>query len=311
MNNTEFVLGYFTSILRKTFTAKKMYWMQLHVVFCILCWVQAASKEEITTHADHFVYWIVSNKPVMYGDNIILTCKTGYVLTDANECPARQWYSNHTEKLLLFNEVSRDVTKYEGRTNLSSTEFSLVIKSSIESDLNINYTCTCGYKSYTKRLSLNDNNFIVPPLRVDTHIQQSNEKLSIYLHIERVYPRPELFIAIGERTLFDNLIFTSVKSDVFYYGTYEESFKIVADDCGKKPTLLCYIANKYNIVTISGEPIRNCTEVIGHGDNTPGYNITQIEAFTADIASVLVFVVVSALGFPGVVIIYLIKSKFE
>ena len=96
----------------------------------------------------------------MYGDTIILTCKTGYVLTNRTECPVRQWYSGHTDKLLLYNEVSRDVTKYEDRTNLSSTEFSLVIKKYTESDLNINYACSCGIKSYTRRLGLNDSNFI-------------------------------------------------------------------------------------------------------------------------------------------------------
>ena len=69
------------------------------------------------------------------------------------------------------------------------------------------------------------------------------------------------FHIFQELTLFDNLIFTSVKSDVFYYGAYEASFNIVADDCGKKPTLFCSIGNEYNIVTISGEPIRNCTGI--------------------------------------------------
>jgi hypothetical protein len=52
-----------------------------------------------------------------------------------------------------------------------------------------------------------------------------------------------------------------VKSGVFYYGTYEASFNIVADDCGKKPTMFCYIGNKYNIVNISGELIQNCTGI--------------------------------------------------
>ena len=102
------------------------------------------------------VYWSVLNKPVIYEDHIILTCKTDR--TDA--CLVRQWFSGHKKKLLLYNNGSVDATKYEDRTNLSSTEFSLVIKNYTESDLNINYTCSCDFKSYTKRLALNDNNFI-------------------------------------------------------------------------------------------------------------------------------------------------------
>jgi len=101
----------------------------------------------------------VSNKPVIYGDDIILTCKTWHVLTHRRgACRVRQWYSG--QKHLLYNGVPIDATKYEDRTNVSSTEFSLVIKNYTESDLNINYTCSCGFKSYTRRLGLSDNNFI-------------------------------------------------------------------------------------------------------------------------------------------------------
>jgi hypothetical protein len=59
--------------------------------------------------------------------------------------------------------------------------------------------------------------------------------------------------------VFVNVTLTSVKRDVFFNGTYEASFNIVDNDCGKKSTLLCYIGNKYNIVNTSGEPMLNCT----------------------------------------------------
>jgi hypothetical protein len=59
--------------------------------------------------------------------------------------------------------------------------------------------------------------------------------------------------------VFDRLTFTSVKRDNFYYGTFEACFNIVDDDCDKKPVLLCYIGNEYNIVNTSREQIRNCT----------------------------------------------------
>ena len=66
-------------------------------------------------------------------------------------------------------------------------------------------------------------------------------------------------IYFQERTVFDNLTLTSVKRDVFHNSTYEARINIVHDDCGKIPTLSCYIGNQYNIVNTSGEPIRNCT----------------------------------------------------
>lgn len=59
--------------------------------------------------------------------------------------------------------------------------------------------------------------------------------------------------------MFVNGTLKSVKRDVFFNATFEASFNIVTDDCGKKPTLLCYIGNEYNIVNTSGEPIQNCT----------------------------------------------------
>jgi hypothetical protein len=37
----------------------------------------------------------------------------------------------------------------------------------------------------------------VPPLRVETNIQQSNEMISIYIHVESVYPRPQCSLVIG------------------------------------------------------------------------------------------------------------------
>ena len=47
----------------------------------------------------------MSNKPVIYGDNIILTCQTGHVLTDRGDgCRVRQWYSD--QKRFLYNGAS-------------------------------------------------------------------------------------------------------------------------------------------------------------------------------------------------------------
>ena len=59
--------------------------------------------------------------------------------------------------------------------------------------------------------------------------------------------------------MFVNVTLTSMKRDVYFNATYEASFNIVDNDCGKKPTLLCYIGNEYNIVNTSGDSMLNCT----------------------------------------------------
>ena len=60
----------------------------------------------------------------------------------------------------------------------------------------------------------------VPPLRVDTHIQQSNETLSIYIHVERVYPRPQCSVVIGvsktKRHWYTNFIFQVINNARWY-----------------------------------------------------------------------------------------------
>ena len=68
-----------------------------------------------------------------------------------------------------------------------------------------------------------------------------------------------------------------------------------------------YMSSSINFVTKLKE-ILLIAEVNGDGGNTPGYNSTSTEAFTADIKYVSVCVGLCGLGFLGVVIIY-IRSK--
>ena len=73
------------------------------------------------------VYWIVSNKPVIYGDNIILTCKTGHVLTDSGgACGVRQWYSG--QKHFLYNGVSKDARNMRIERTCHPRSFLLLLK---------------------------------------------------------------------------------------------------------------------------------------------------------------------------------------
>ena len=63
----------------------------------------------------------------MYGENIILTCRTGHVLTDRRDaCRVRQWYSG--KKRLIYNGVPIDTTNMRIERTCHLRSFLLLLK---------------------------------------------------------------------------------------------------------------------------------------------------------------------------------------
>lgn len=105
------------------------------------------------------VYWNVSSVPAMFGQNTVLTCHLKYILTNPKDCSVRQWSGGPEHKGLVYNGYSSNNNKYEEDINFGSFDFSLIIKNLTASDINVNYSCSCGFKSSTRNLSLNENWF--------------------------------------------------------------------------------------------------------------------------------------------------------
>lgn len=73
------------------------------------------------------------------------------------DCSVRQWSGGPDNKGLVYNGYSSNETKYG--EYLDSYTFSLIIKNLSESDLNVLYTCSCGFDSFTDSLSMEKNTF--------------------------------------------------------------------------------------------------------------------------------------------------------
>lgn len=97
--------------------------------------------------------------PAMFGQNTVLTCHLEDILTNPKDCAVRQWSGGPDRKGLVYNGYSSNKNKYEEDIYFGYFDFSLIIKNLTESAINVNYSCSCGFHSSTRNLSLNENWF--------------------------------------------------------------------------------------------------------------------------------------------------------
>lgn len=97
--------------------------------------------------------------PAIFGRDIMLTCYTFHPLQNSKDCPVRQWSGGTDGRGLMYNGFSSNEEKYEEKVNLLSSQFSLIIKNFSITDINVNYTCSCGFFASTHQLQLDEKCF--------------------------------------------------------------------------------------------------------------------------------------------------------
>lgn len=105
------------------------------------------------------MHWTISSKNAVFGEDIILTCHLEDISTSPKDCLVRQWSGGPKRMGLVYNGYSSDNNKYEEYIKPQSFEFSMIIKNFTVSDINESYTCSCGFYSSTKNLTLDVNTF--------------------------------------------------------------------------------------------------------------------------------------------------------
>lgn len=92
----------------------------------------------------------------VFGQDVILTC---YTFKPIQNCPVRKW-TGGTEGLgLMYNGFSLNAKKFEEKANFSSNQFSLIVRNFSITDINVNYTCSCGFFVCKRQLKIDEKHF--------------------------------------------------------------------------------------------------------------------------------------------------------
>lgn len=211
------------------------------------------------------MYWRLSSVPAIFGQDIVLTCYLEDISTNPKDCPVRQWSGGPKRKGLVYNGYSSDNNKYMEYANRDSFQYSLIIRHLAESDINVNYTCTCGFHTSTKNLSLDENTFHYPPTGINDTFSVEDNWLHVSLYLEKVFPVPNCSLYLGNSLILKKVPVTYKNNGLFYCVMYNTSYKLKEKDCNKQPELRCTFNPVAESVIIKGTEAYYCS---GYKSNT-------------------------------------------
>ncbi|CAC5407924.1 unnamed protein product [Mytilus coruscus] len=200
----------------------------------------------------------MSSVPAIFGQNTVLTCHLEDISTNPKDCSVRQWSGGPDHRGLLYNGYSSDSNKYKEDVNLGSFDFSLIIKNLTESDINVNYTCSCGFHTSTNNLSLNENSFQYPPTGINVKFSFDNNLLRVFLGLKKVYPVPNCSLYFGNSPTL-KIVPVTYKTNGFVYSvTFNDSYTLIEKDCNKQPELKCTFEHVAEPVIFKGNETYEC-----------------------------------------------------
>ncbi|XP_052079774.1 uncharacterized protein LOC127717935 [Mytilus californianus] len=133
------------------------------------------------------------------GKPLVFNCEISNIIPTRR---SRQWRGGIGNKLLCYDGISVDPTKYKER-KINQTNYELIVKETSESDLQCQYACLVGFESDQKFLEVNETNFLQLP---DEHFtkmyyQMQNGKYSLKLILRKVFPKPVCELKMKEANI--------------------------------------------------------------------------------------------------------------
>ncbi|CAC5356748.1 unnamed protein product [Mytilus coruscus] len=208
------------------------------------------------THSS--VSWNMTTYPAMFGQDVMLTCYTFHPLENSKDCPVRQWSGGTDGRGLMYNGFSSNEEKYEEKANLLSSQFSLIIRNFSITDINVNYTCSCGFYASTHKLQIDEKRFQYSPDTANASITSHNDTLKIKMQIKKVYPLPNCTVYIGNRVVANKVRLNYRKSGLFYSVGFVAEYKLRIEDCNKQPRMQCKL--KKEQITFEGNITPSCSD---------------------------------------------------
>ncbi|XP_071178682.1 uncharacterized protein [Mytilus edulis] len=245
-----------------------MDWNDLTIAFLII---------RVMPYVAGKVYWTMSSLPAIFGQNIVLTCHLEYILTNPKDCPVRQWSGGPKRIGLVYNGYSSDYNKYEEDVNLGSMEFSLIIKKLAESDINVNYTCSCEFHSSTQNLSLDKNSFHYPPAGINYTFSVGNGCLQVLFELKKVYPVPDCSLYLGKNLISESIHLTIKQNGQVYNVMNNSTYTMNEHECNEQPVLKCSFYDVAEPVIFRGNKKFVCTASTSEPNHLNNATITYNE----------------------------------
>ncbi|XP_052072862.1 uncharacterized protein LOC127710945 [Mytilus californianus] len=208
--------------------------------------------------------WNLTTLTVSFGKDIMLWCSIGEK-NESNvskqQADLRHWTGGQKYDLLCMNGQCLNPSKYEMLTRNTSQDFGLLIHNLSESDLNCQYTCSCGFSDFTKNLSVEPKYVIsLPAIEKTTKNRKNinNGKMEIEIMLDKVNPVPHCSALFKGR--FINETTVAVMKWYTYHNDVKVIFNFPVDDvgCDGRLQILCTLV--YRNVTIFDEYIDMCQE---------------------------------------------------
>ncbi|XP_071177713.1 uncharacterized protein [Mytilus edulis] len=145
--------------------------------------------------------WYIESKYIINGKDALLKCNGTSCLSRGG----KKWIGGRDYKVLSFNNVSTNPTKYEitGDTILN---YGLKITNLSFDDFNSTYTCVCGLQQYSRMLNRYDVVYIYPPHIATKAI--SKEFLKVEMN---VYPLQKCYLLFTTPSRSNTIVLNTVR----------------------------------------------------------------------------------------------------
>ncbi|CAG2202157.1 unnamed protein product [Mytilus edulis] len=175
----------------------------------------------------------------------------------------RKWTGGQTYDLLCMDDKCLSPSKYEMLTRNTSQDFGLLIHNLSESDLDCQYTCSCGFSDFTKNLSVEPIHVMSLPANetITNGKNINNGKMEIEIMLEKVNPFPHCSAVFKGQFIIETTV-TVIKWYI-YYNDVKVIYTFPIDDVGCEGRLQILCTLVYRNITIFDEHIDMCQ---GHND---------------------------------------------
>lgn len=242
------------------------------------------------------VQWQRETNPVVFGNNVTLTCMVGRT-EGCDNTVTRRWDVGPNRNILLLNGHSTNSSKYFEISEEPCKYFSLVIMQFDINDVNWEYWCSFGFETSRQMLMLDDLHFIGLPTNTDIFYSLEHNvqrELDLKITFYKLYPKPKCKIKIEDTkwiTVSVNVNLESNHTGIFLNSIVQYKTSFHESQCNCNVTISCSLLS-YIILQLNKR--LNCTDaVVKHREKN----------YSMVITSVLVIFAFITIGFAGFMLI--------